>query len=230
MQARLAARVLYNDRQCEQFVKACDKLDESQKPVSDPKNSSYFRVLKEAISQGKEHAPLSEKEILSWHKKLLEEDGVEESASPDVSELTSLCETINAKAKECADKTVIKIISSTAEVLFACGTCRSITQTKHRIESLVFSYLLSYHTQPLILLQDQERERFFASHRSSSALSDFLADKVRERCIGRQGELFTRVSSPSPENATETYESESGERVSVEWHELLAKQKEWRNS
>lgn len=221
MNTRLVAISLYGDQQCQEYLRACKLVDESGKQESEVKNATYVQILKEALSFGKGHIPLSGENIASWSSKMCEIEALPESVC------TKLSLAINQGVQQNASSPIERIVFSTGQILYACGACSACSQLARKIEFFVLSYVLSYHALPLIFIKDSEYEYFISCHNRPEALSVFLADKVRERCVNPQGVLFTRTSIAQSDNATETYQSDTGEKVSVEWHALFRAKRQW---
>jgi len=202
-------------------------LDESGGQKSEVKNSVYEEILKESLSCGRSHQQLSGNTIVSWAKKICQIEGLQEIPANKDDSLEALGLTITQNVQQSERAAIENIVFSTGQILYACSTCSALSQIARKIELFVLLYVLSYHTLPLIFIKDSEQDYFTSCHRSPQEISVFLADKVRERCMSPQGIVFTRVSIPQEDNATETYQSDTGEKVSIEWHALFQAKRVW---
>jgi len=89
-----------------------------------------------------------------------------------------------------------------------------------RIERLVANYLATTCQLPIIVFRPSERDALAAAHRSEMAMRVFMADKMREALYWTDRTIKERQEiGPS----CDYYEG-----LTVERHELLRKQREWR--
>lgn len=89
-----------------------------------------------------------------------------------------------------------------------------------RTGRLLANYLATAYGLPIIVFKFNEREAFYAAHRSKMAMRVFMADKIREAIFFPGQGLLLRNQIGS---SADIYDG-----LIVERHQLIKKQREWR--
>ncbi|MEZ4361617.1 MAG: Fic family protein [Kofleriaceae bacterium] len=89
-----------------------------------------------------------------------------------------------------------------------------------RTGRLLANYLATAYGLPIIVFRLNERDAFYAAHRSKMAMRVFMADKIREAIFFPGQGLLLRKEIGS---SADIYDG-----LTVERHQLIKKQREWR--
>ncbi|MGE0709085.1 MAG: hypothetical protein AB7N76_00325 [Planctomycetota bacterium] len=92
---------------------------------------------------------------------------------------------------------------------------------------LLAGYAADFCGAPLPVFRAAEREALAAAERDEPAMRRLLARKLREAVRGRDGELLLLEPGQDLAAATLRYVGASGQKLLVEWHELIAAERGW---
>lgn len=232
MQASLNA---YSIANCLEYLNDADAADGvGGVTYEQQKTSKHYAALLQATEYGQKNTPLTTKVLSTWHEMLCKQDKelakrVEADKEVDTNDkaLLEFVTHVNSQLQQVqGGSSDVKIISLAAEALCKFRALSSFSKTQGRMERLILSYILTSQKRPLIVVRKSELEKFKVLQVNHKALSLFLAEKIREKILVR-GDVYNRISRPSPEKATETYQNKEGEKISVEWHELFQAMQAW---
>lgn len=225
----------YSIANCLEYLNDADAADGvGGVPYEQQKTSKHYAALLQAAEYGQKNMPLSAKVLLTWHEMLCKQDkelakraDADKEVDANDKALLEFVTHVNSQLQQVQGGTSdVKIISLAAEALCKFRALSSFAKTQGRMERLILSYILTTQKRPLIVIRKSELEKFKVIQADQKALSFFLAEKIREKILVR-GEIYNRISKPSPEKATETYQNKEGEKMSVEWHELFQAMQAW---
>lgn len=232
MQASLG---LYSIANCLEYLNDADAADGvGGVTYEQQRTSKHYTALLQAAEYGQKNTSLTAKVLSSWHDMLCKQDkelakrvDVDKEVDANDKALVEFVAHVNSQLQQVQGvPSDVKVISLASDILCKFRTLSAFSKTQGRMERLILSYILTTQKRPLIIIRKNELEKFKMLQVDQKALSLFLADKIREKILVR-GELYNRISKPSPEKATETYQSRDGEKISVEWHELFQAMQAW---
>ena len=202
---RFRQETLYNERE---YQKVSQGIQSCGVKVSD-----FNRFLKQAVEHGQSQKELSESELTAWYRGM---QGV------DTVDFTSYCKSLESFSKSAS---LPDTVSECGDLLFACSQLKGIGELKTQVEVLVLAYILARHSLPLIIFDN--KESVTAAETSAGAMKRFLAGKIRERVFVPRDGLYTRYTTPTDDCATDSYKNDRGDKISVEWHELIRSADSW---
>lgn len=206
---RFQERTLYNEHERK---KVCDGVQ-----TCSGESTNFSKFLQEAIELGKAKNVLSERELCNWYQNMQKD-----SSKQTVIDFTPVCKLLESFPDNAS---LPDVVSRCGDLLFSCSQLQALSDVKIEIESLILTHILARFSLPLIIFDT--KEPLLAAQESSQLMKKFIANKVRERVFIHHDGLYIRCSTPSEENATDSYKNNRGEKISVEWHQLVRSADSW---